>query len=209
MTQIETKANPIAVAVRTAIQKADDAIDKARQSELEKIMKVIDTKSVTKEDLKPIRASLIDYYTERSKAKGGDGKGAANAASRVTRLFKVAFNLDKKLCETWDVKTPDDGKALLHRLIAENDIKSIKGLAEALTPPKAEIENDGDGEADGDSGEMKDSEVQNPLELLAGYFANCKKHSHTPDEVFNLIQQVSTNREAFDKLWRAVPTKHS
>jgi len=209
MTQIETKANPIAVAVRTAIQKADDAIDKARQSELEKIMKVIDTKSVTKEDLKPIRASLIDYYTERSKAKGGDGKGAANAASRVTRLFKVAFNLDKKLCETWDVKTPDDGKALLHRLIAENDIKSIKGLAEALTPPKAEIENDGDGEADGDSGEMKDSEVQNPLELLAGYFANYKKHSHTPDEVFNLIQQVSTNREAFDKLWRAVPTKHS
>ena len=209
MTQIETKANPIAIAVRTAIQKADDAIDKARQSELEKIMKVIDTKSVTKEDLKPIRASLVEYYTERSKAKGGDGKGAANAASRVTRLFKVAFNLDKKLCETWDIKTPDDGKALLHRLIAENDIKSIKGLAEALTPPKAEAENEGDGDADGDDGEMKDSEVQNPLELLAGYFANCKKHSHTPDEVFNLIQQVSTNREAFDKIWKAVPTKHS
>jgi hypothetical protein len=209
MTQIETKANPIAVAVRTAIQKADDAIDKARQSELEKIMKVIDTKSVTKEDLKPIRVSLIEYYTDRSKAKGGDGKGAANAASRVTRLFKVAFNLDKKLCETWDVKTPDDGKALLHRLIAENDIKSIKALAEALTPPKAENEGEGDGETDDDGGEIKDAAVQNPLELLAGYFANCKKHSHTPDEVFNLIQQVSTNRNAFDKIWKAVPTKHS
>lgn len=207
MTQIETKANPIAVAIRTAVQSADKAIDKAKATELEKIMKVIDTKSVTKADLKPIRASLIDYYTGRS--KDGKGAGAANQASRVTRLLKVAFNLDKKLCEAWEVSTPDEGKALLHRLIDEQDIKSVKALAEALTPPTAEAgEGEGDGEGD-DSGEMKDADVQNPLELLAGYFATCKKHSHTPDEVFNLIQQVSTNREAFDKIWKAVPTKHS
>lgn len=209
MTQIETKANPIAVAIRTAVQSADKAIDKAKATELEKILKVIDTKSVTKADLKPIRASLIDYYTERSKSKGGEGKGAANAASRVTRLLKVAFNLDKKLCEAWEVSTPDEGKALLHRLIDEHEIKSVKALAEALTPPTAEAgEGEGDGEGD-DSGEMKDADVQNPLELLAGYFSTCKKHSHTPDEVFNLIQQISANREAFDKIWKAVPTKHS
>jgi len=206
MTQIETKANPIAVAVRTAIASADKAIDKARQSELDKILKLIDTKDVTKADLKPIRASLIEYYTERS--TDGKGKGAANQASRVTRLFKVAFNLDKKLCEAWGVSTPDEGKALLHRLIDEKSIKSVKGLAEALTPPSTETESEST-ETESESTELLDKDSQNPLELLAGYFANCKKHSHTPDEVFNLIQQVSTNREAFDKLWKAVPTKHS
>ena len=207
MTQIETKANPIAVAVRTAVQKADETIDKARATELDKIMKVIDTKDVTKADLKPIRTSLIDYYTERSKAKGGEGKGAANAASRVTRLFKVAFNLDKKLCEPWGVSTPDEGKALLHRLIDENGIKSVKGLAEALTPPSAETESESS-ETESESSELLDKDSQNPLELLAGYIANCKKHSHTPDEVFNLIQQLSANRETFDKVWSAVPSKH-
>ena len=209
MTQIEHKANAIAVAVRTAIASADKAIDKARQSELDKIVKLIDTKDVTKADLKPIRLSLIEYYTERSKEKGGEGKGAANAASRVTRLFKVAFNLDKKLCEAWSVSTPEEGKALLHRLIDENGIKSVKGLAEALTPPSAaepESESTGD---ESESSELLDKDSQNPLELLAGYIANCKKHSHTPDEVFNLIQQLSANRETFDKVWSAVPSKHS
>jgi hypothetical protein len=206
MTQIEHKANAIAVAVRTAIASADKAIDKARQSELDKIVKLIDTKDVTKADLKPIRASLIEYYTERS--TDGQGKGAANQASRVTRLFKVAFNLDKKLCEAWSVSTPDEGKALLHRLIDENGIKSVKGLAEALTPPSAdepESESAGD---ESESSELLDKDSQNPLELLAGYIANCKKHSHTPDEVFNLIQQLSANRETFDKVWSAVPSKH-
>ena len=204
MTQIEHKANAIAVAVRTAIASADKAIDKARQSELDKIVKLIDTKDVTKADLKPIRASLIEYYTDRS--TDGQGKGAANQASRVTRLFKVAFNLDKKLCEAWGVSTPDEGKALLHRLIDENGIKSVKGLAEALTPPSDEAESESD-ETESDS-ELLDKDSQNPLELLAGYIANCKKHSHTPDEVFNLIQQLSTNRETFDKVWSAVPSKH-
>jgi hypothetical protein len=204
MTQIEHKANAIAVAVRTAIASADKAIDKARQSELDKIVKLIDTKDVTKADLKPIRASLIEYYTERS--TDGQGKGAANQASRVTRLFKVAFNLDKKLCESWGVSTPDEGKALLHRLIDENGIKSVKGLAEALTPPSNETDAESD-ETESDS-ELLDKDSQNPLELLAGYIANCKKHSHTPDEVFNLIQQLSTNRETFDKVWSAVPSKH-
>lgn len=205
MTQIEHKANAIAVAVRTAIASADKAIDKARQSELDKILKLIDTKDVTKADLKPIRASLIDYYTERS--TDGQGKGAANQASRVTRLFKVAFNLDKKLCEAWGVSTPDEGKALLHRLIDENGIKSVKGLAEALTPPSAETESES-AETESESSELLDKDSQNPLELLAGYIANCKKHSHTPDEVFNLIQQLSANRETFDKVWSAVPSKH-
>lgn len=204
MTQIEHKANAIAVAVRTAIASADKAIDKARQSELDKIVKLIDTKDVTKADLKPIRASLIEYYTERS--TDGKGKGAANQASRVTRLFKVAFNLDKKLCEAWGVSTPDEGKALLHRLIDENGIKSVKGLAEALTPPSNETDAESD-DTESDS-ELLDKDSQNPLELLAGYIANCKKHSHTPDEVFNLIQQLSTNRETFDKVWSAVPSKH-
>jgi len=207
MTQIEHKANAIAVAVRTAIASADKAIDKARQSELDKIVKLIDTKDVTKADLKPIRASLIEYYTERSVERGGEGKGAANAASRVTRLFKVAFNLDKKLCEAWGVSTPDEGKALLHRLIDDNGIKSVKGLAEALTPPSTETESESI-ETESESGELLDKDSQNPLELLAGYIANCKKHSHTPDEVFNLIQQLSTNRETFDKVWSAVPSKH-
>ena len=163
MTQIEHKANPIAVAVRTAIASADKAIDKARQSELDKIVKLIDTKDVTKADLKPIRASLIEYYTERS--TDGKGKGAANQASRVTRLFKVAFNLDKKLCEAWSVSTPDEGKALLHRLIDENGIKSVKGLAEALTPPSAdepESESAGD---ESESSELLDKDSQNPLEF--------------------------------------------
>ena len=204
MTQIEHKANAIAVAVRTAIASADKAIDKARQSELDKIVKLIDTKDVTKADLKPIRASLIEYYTERS--TDGKGKGAANQASRVTRLFKVAFNLDKKLCEAWGVSTPDEGKALLHRLINENGIKSVKGLAEALTPPSDET--DAESDETGSDSELLDKDSQNPLELLAGYIANCKKHSHTPDEVFNLIQQLSTNRETFDKVWSAVPSKH-
>jgi hypothetical protein len=204
MTQIEHKANAIAVAVRTAIASADKAIDKARQSELDKIVKLIDTKDVTKADLKPIRASLIEYYTDRS--TDGQGKGAANQASRVTRLFKVAFNLDKKLCESWGVSTPDEGKALLHRLIDENGIKSVKGLAEALTPPSDETDAESD-ETESDS-DLLDKDSQNPLELLAGYIANCKKHSHTPDEVFNLIQQLSTNRETFDKVWSAVPSKH-
>jgi hypothetical protein len=204
MTQIEHKANAIAVAVRTAIASADKAIDKARQSELDKIIKLIDTKDVTKADLKPIRASLIEYYTERS--TDGQGKGAANQASRVTRLFKVAFNLDKKLCEAWGVSTPDEGKALLHRLINENGIKSVKGLAEALTPPSDET--DAESDETGSDSELLDKDSQNPLELLAGYIANCKKHSHTPDEVFNLIQQLSTNRETFDKVWSAVPSKH-
>lgn len=204
MTQIEHKANAIAVAVRTAIASADKAIDKARQSELDKIVKLIDTKDVTKADLKPIRASLIEYYTERS--TDGKGKGAANQASRVTRLFKVAFNLDKKLCEAWGVSTPDEGKALLHRLINENGIKSVKGLAEALTPPSDEA--DAESDETGSDSELLDKDSQNPLELLAGYIANCKKHSHTPDEVFNLIQQLSTNRETFDKVWSAVPSKH-
>ena len=204
MTQIEHKANAIAVAVRTAIASADKAIDKARQSELDKIIKLIDTKDVTKADLKPIRASLIEYYTERS--TDGQGKGAANQASRVTRLFKVAFNLDKKLCEAWGVSTPDEGKALLHRLIDDNGIKSVKGLAEALTPPSDET--DAESDETGSDSELLDKDSQNPLELLAGYIANCKKHSHTPDEVFNLIQQLSTNRETFDKVWSAVPSKH-
>jgi len=204
MTQIEHKVNAIAVAVRTAIASADKAIDKARQSELDKIIKLIDTKDVTKADLKPIRASLIEYYTERS--TDGQGKGAANQASRVTRLFKVAFNLDKKLCEAWGVSTPDEGKALLHRLINENGIKSVKGLAEALTPPSDET--DAESDETGSDSELLDKDSQNPLELLAGYIANCKKHSHTPDEVFNLIQQLSTNRETFDKVWSAVPSKH-
>ena len=204
MTQIEHKANAIAVAVRTAIASADKAIDKARQSELDKIVKLIDTKDVTKADLKPIRASLIEYYTDRS--TDGQGKGAANQASRVTRLFKVAFNLDKKLCEAWGVSTPNEGKALLHRLIDENGIKSVKGLAEALTPPSDET--DAESDETGSDSELLDKDSQNPLELLAGYIANCKKHSHTPDEVFNLIQQLSTNRETFDKVWSAVPSKH-
>ncbi len=206
MTQIEHKANAIAVAVRTAIASADKAIDKARQSELDKIIKLIDTKDVTKADLKPIRASLIEYYTERS--TDGKGKGAANQASRVTRLFKVAFNLDKKLCEAWGVSTPDEGKALLHRLIDENGIKSVKGLAEALTPPSDDEAESESAETESESGDLLDKDSQNPLELLAGYIANCKKHSHTPDEVFNLIQQLGANRETFDKVWSAVPSKH-
>lgn len=192
MTNIAIKANPIAVAVRTAVQSADKACDKARESELSKIMKLINTKSVTREDLKPIRESLVEYYTERSVEKGGEGKGAKNQASRVTKLFKVAFNLDKKLCEHWGVNSPDDGRALLASMIESNAIGSVKALAESLSIPSPDKADAEPADADAEpTDEPSEKDAESLPHLMAEFIQKAKENGHTLGDISDYLTEVS------------------
>ena len=203
MTNIETFGNRIA----NAYGKRDDQIAKIESSTLTKIsVEVIKAArhGITKVDLKTIRAAFVATYV----GKGNSEDSANTQASQLMRLLKVAANLDKKLSEHWGIKTVDDGIAVLERIVAEST--SLRNCYENLAIPKAADDGgDGDGDTgDGDTGEVMASDAQDPLTLLTGYISACKKHSVTPDEVFNLFQRVAADRDTFDKIWKAVATKH-
>ena len=211
MTNIETKGKLIS---------QEEA--NAQAKPMKKLMSILDSGVVaTKEDCKALKAGYIAGLKERPSIS------ESSYPVMSSRIFKIAglyTATDKKLCELHDIKTPEQGVKLVKQLV---DLSGgIPELYERCTnegfvsdKEKREYKNADDAEANSLSpeetlealeggAELKDSDVLSPLALLEGYFSACKKNAHTPDEVFNLFQRIAADRESFDKLWKAVATKH-
>ena len=212
MTNIETKGKLIS---------QEEA--NAQAKPMKKLMSILDSGVVaTKEDCKALKAGYVAGLKERPSIS------VSSYPVMSSRIFKIAglyTATDKKLCELHDIKTPEQGAELVRQLVkqsggitelyercknegwvSDNEKREAKKAAdqEEAKPLSAEetlaaLEG---------GAELKDSDVLSPLALLEGYFSACKKHAHTPDEVFNLFQRIAADRESFDKLWKAVATKH-
>lgn len=184
MSNIETLGTRIA----RAMIKGDEAISKANYSTLEKVANEVvkaAQSGITKADLKPLRASIVNQYVEA----GNEESSAKVQASQVMRLIKVAANLDKKLSEHHGIKTVDDGVQALEN--AALNSTSLKTCYEALGIPKADESAEG-GEADTDTAEKETTEpTANEAPALRHLYSEFVQKAHdagyTNDEIKEFI----------------------
>jgi hypothetical protein len=184
MTNIETLGTRIA----SAMIKGDAAIAKANESTLDKICdEVIKAAQagITKNDLKPLRASIHSQYCEA----GNEESSANTQASQVMRLIKVAANLDKKLSEYHDIKTIEDGILVLET--ASTRSTSLKTCYEALAIPASEVASDEEVEAESESSEPTANDA-NPIgHLFSEFLQRAFDNGHTKMEIAHYLAQVS------------------
>lgn len=184
MTNIETLGTRIA----SAMIKGDAAIAKANESTLDKICdEVIKAAQagITKNDLKPLRASIHSQYCEA----GNEESSANTQASQVMRLIKVAANLDKKLSEYHDIKTIEDGILVLET--ASTRSTSLKTCYEALAIPASEVASDAEVEAESESSEPT-ADNANPIgHLFSEFLQRAFDNGHTKMEIAHYLAQVS------------------
>ena len=184
MTNIETLGTRIA----SAMIKGDAAIAKANESTLDKICdEVIKAAKagITKNDLKPLRASIHSQYCEA----GNEESSANTQASQVMRLIKVAANLDKKLSEYHDIKTIEDGISVLE--MASTRSTSLKTCYEALAIPAAEVASDEEVAAESESSEPTANDA-NPIgHLFSEFMQKAFDNGHTKMEIAHYLAQVS------------------
>ena len=190
MSNIETLGTRIA----KAMIKEDDAVAKAKLTTLEKVgnevIKAAQT-GITKADLKPLRASIIAQYVEA----GNEESSAKVQASQVMRLVKVAANLDKKLSEHHEIKTVEDGIAVMSHAISF--ATSLKTAYEALAIPKAD-DVASDEEATEETKEPTASEASEIGHLFSEFMQKAFDNGHTKLEIAQYLAQVSIDlhREA-------------
>jgi len=184
MTNIETLGTRIA----SAMIKGDAAIAKANESTLDKICdEVIKAAQagITKNDLKPLRASIHSQYCEA----GNEESSANTQASQVMRLIKVAANLDKKLSEYHDIKTIEDGILVLET--ASTRSTSLKTCYEALAIPASEVASDEEVEAESEASEPTANDA-NPIgHLFSEFMQKAFDNGHTKIEIAHYLAQVS------------------
>jgi hypothetical protein len=184
MTNIETLGTRIA----SAMIKGDAAIAKANESTLDKICdEVIKAAQagITKNDLKPLRASIHSQYCEA----GNEESSANTQASQVMRLIKVAANLDKKLSEYHDIKTIEDGILVLET--ASTRSTSLKTCYEALAIPASEVASDEEVEAESEASEPT-ADNANPIgHLFSEFLQRAFDNGHTKMEIAHYLAQVS------------------
>jgi type II secretory pathway component PulF len=187
MSNIETLATRIA----KAMIKGDEAIAKANESTLDKVCdEVIKAarSSITKVDLKPLRAGIVSQYVE-----AGNAEASANTqASQVMRLVKVAANLDKKLSEYHDINTVEDGIATLEMVASAASSTSLKTCYEALGIPKdEEVASDDEVAAESESSEPLAKDAPEIQHLFSEFLQKAFDNGHTKMEIAQYLAQVS------------------
>jgi phage terminase small subunit len=187
MSNIETLATRIA----KAMIKGDEAIAKANESTLDKVCdEVIKAarSSITKVDLKPLRAGIVSQYVE-----AGNAEASANTqASQVMRLVKVAANLDKKLSEYHDINTVEDGIATLEMVASAASSTSLKTCYEALGIPKdEEVTSDDEVAAESESSEPLAKDAPEIQHLFSEFLQKAFDNGHTKMEIAQYLAQVS------------------
>ena len=185
MTNIETLGTRIA----KAMIKGDEAVAKANESTLDKVCGEIvkaANAGITKNDLKPLRASIVTQYIDA----GNEESSAKVQASQVMRLVKVAANLDKKLSEYHDIKTIEDGLLVLET--AQCRTPSIRLCYEALGIPKdEEVATDEEVAAESESSEPTANDA-NPIgHLFSEFLQRAFDNGHTKMEIAHYLAQVS------------------
>tara|TARA_X000001382_G_scaffold82515_1_gene58260 strand:+ start:1099 stop:1680 length:582 start_codon:yes stop_codon:yes gene_type:complete len=185
MTNIETLGTRIA----KAMIKGDEAVAKANESTLDKVCGEIvkaANAGITKNDLKPLRASIVTQYIDA----GNEESSAKVQASQVMRLVKVAANLDKKLSEYHDIKTIEDGLLVLET--AQCRTPSLRLCYEALGIPKdEEVATDEEVAAESESSEPTANDA-NPIgHLFSEFLQRAFDNGHTKMEIAHYLAQVS------------------
>ena len=185
MTNIETLGTRIA----KAMIKGDEAVAKANESTLDKVCGEIvkaANAGITKNDLKPLRASIVSQYIEA----GNEESSAKVQASQVMRLVKVAANLDKKLSEYHQISTIEDGLLVLET--AQCRTPSLRLCYEALGIPKdEEVATDEDVAAESESSEPTANDA-NPIgHLFSEFMQKAFDNGHTKMEIAQYLAQVS------------------
>jgi len=185
MTNIETLGTRIA----KAMIKGDEAVAKANESTLDKVCGEIvkaANAGITKNDLKPLRASIVAQYIDA----GNEESSAKVQASQVMRLVKVAANLDKKLSEYHQISTIEDGLLVLET--AQSRTPSLRLCYEALGIPKdEEVATDEDVAAESESSEPTANDA-NPIgHLFSEFMQKAFDNGHTKMEIAQYLAQVS------------------
>ncbi len=185
MTNIETLGTRIA----KAMIKGDEAVAKANESTLDKVCTEVSKAAqagITKNDLKPLRASIVTQYTDA----GNEESSAKVQASQVMRLVKVAANLDKKLSEYHDIKTIEDGLLVLET--AQCRTPSLRLCYEALGIPKdEEVATDAEVASESESSEPTANDA-NPIgHLFSEFMQKAFDNGHTKMEIAQYLAQVS------------------
>lgn len=185
MTNIETLGTRIA----KAMIKGDEAVAKANESTLDKVCAEVAKAAqagITKNDLKPLRASIVTQYIEA----GNEESSAKVQASQVMRLVKVAANLDKKLSEYHQISTIEDGLLVLET--AQCRTPSLRLCYEALGIPKdEEVASDAEVEAESEASEPT-SDNANPIgHLFSEFMQKAFDNGHTKMEIAHYLAQVS------------------
>ena len=192
MSNIETLGTRIA----KAMIKGDDTIAKANLSTLEKVANEVIKAAqagITKNDLKPLRASIIAQYVEA----GNEESSAKVQASQVMRLVKVAANLDTKLSEYHEIQTIDDGIAVMSNVVSY--ATSVKTAYEALGIPKdEEVATDEEVAAESESSEPLAKDAPEIQHLFSEFLQKAFDNGHTKMEIAQYLAQVSIDmhREA-------------
>lgn len=185
MTNIETLGTRIA----KAMIKGDEAVAKANESTLDKVCGEIvkaANAGITKNDLKPLRASIVTQYIDA----GNEESSAKVQASQVMRLVKVAANLDKKLSKYHDIKTIEDGLLVLET--AQCRTPSLRLCYEALGIPKdEEVATDEEVSSESESSEPTENDA-NPIgHLFSEFMQKAFDNGHTKMEIAHYLAQVS------------------
>lgn len=185
MTNIETLGTRIA----KAMIKGDEAVAKANESTLDKVCGEIvkaANAGITKNDLKPLRASIVSQYIDA----GNEESSAKVQASQVMRLVKVAANLDKKLSEYHQISTIEDGLLVLET--AQCRTPSLRLCYEALGIPKdEEVATDEEVSAESESSEPTANDA-NPIgHLFSEFMQKAFDNGHTKMEIAHYLAQVS------------------
>jgi hypothetical protein len=169
--------------------KGDEAVAKANESTLDKVCAEVAKAAqagITKNDLKPLRASIVTQYIEA----GNEESSAKVQASQVMRLVKVAANLDKKLSEYHQISTIEDGLLVLET--AQCRTPSLRLCYEALGIPKdEEVASDAEVEAESEASEPT-SDNANPIgHLFSEFMQKAFDNGHTKMEIAHYLAQVS------------------
>lgn len=185
MTNIETLGTRIA----KAMIKGDEAVAKANESTLDKVCGEIvkaANAGITKNDLKPLRASIVTQYIDA----GNEESSAKVQASQVMRLVKVAANLDKKLSEYHQISTIEDGLLVLET--AQCRTPSLRLCYEALGIPKdEEVATDEEVSSESESSEPTENDA-NPIgHLFSEFMQKAFDNGHTKMEIAQYLAQVS------------------
>jgi len=185
MTNIETLGTRIA----KAMIKGDEAVAKANESTLDKVCGEIvkaANAGITKNDLKPLRASIVSQYIDA----GNEESSAKVQASQVMRLVKVAANLAKKLAEYHQISTIEDGLLVLET--AQCRTPSLRLCYEALGIPKdEEVATDEEVAAEPESSEPTANDA-NPIgHLFSEFMQKAFDNGHTKMEIAHYLAQVS------------------
>ena len=185
MTNIETLGTRIA----KAMIKGDEAVAKANEPTLDKVCAEVAKAAqagITKNDLKPLRASIVTQYVEA----GNEESSAKVQASQVMRLVKVAANLDKRLSEYHQISTIEDGLLVLET--AQCRTPSLRLCYEALGIPKdEEVSSDEEVAAESESSEPTANDA-NPIgHLFSEFMQKAFDNGHTKMEIAHYLAQVS------------------